>query len=226
MIRFIVARDRKMSNRNNHRRGNASRGKKAVGATSLLTAIGYVLGVAILLFVILPIGGRFFGLTLGGTAEAATSIDRGFADLVAKAESLEKPGDSVEHALTVDNGFYLVSFNKGETRTREKGDKGEGRAIKPPECSGATCFCVCIDETCTRIEAEKNMGRDCRPFYQYNAIIAQEDIKGNYGGKQANPSNKFNDNTEGYYLFVRGDRDDNTVSVKLLNENNNIYIGK
>ncbi len=214
-----------MPKRKKSRIAKASGNRKAVGATSIFTAIGYVLGVFILL-TILQIGGRFVGLTLVGTAEAATSIDRGFADLVTKAESLEKPEESVDHALTVDKGFYLVSFNKGEARAREKGDSGEGRAIKPPECSGATCFCICIDETCTKIEAEKNRGRDCRPLYQYNAIIAQKDIKGNYGGKQANPDNKYHDNTEGYYLFVRGDRDDNTVSVKLLNKNSNLYIGK
>jgi hypothetical protein len=78
--------------------------KKAIGATSLLTVIGYVLGVTILLFVILPVGGRFLGLTVGGTAHAATSIDGGFARLMEVIEQAEKlgPGTALVETLTVD----------------------------------------------------------------------------------------------------------------------------
>ena len=194
-----------------------------MGPSSLLTAIGYVLGV-ILLFLILQIGGNYLGLTIGGTAEAATAIDKGFADLIKKAEELEndKP---VDFALTVDKDFFLVSFNKGEPKN--------GNAVSPPECNSVSCFCVCIDDKCEDIDVQKNRGRDCRPVYQYNAIIAEggdnfkcsDDSKCNRGSKH--PSYKYVDESgsesDGYYFYIRGEK---TFSAKLRKSGSNLYLGQ
>ena len=196
--------------------------RKAVGATSLLTGIGYVLGVTILLFVILPLGGRYLGLTVGGTAHAATSIDGGFARLIEKAEELG-PGEAVPETLTVDKDFYLVSFNQGEQKN--------GEAISPPECFAASCLCVCVDDKCEKIDPEKNKGRDCRPFFQYKAIIAHENLKnqGNSGGIQTNNYVNLDGRSEskGYYFYVRGEK---TLSLELTHidmggGNTNLYLG-
>lgn len=149
--------------------------KRAISAVTLLTSIGWVLGALVVLFVILPIGGRFFGLTIGGTAEAATSIDGGFARLVRQIESLPT-GGSAEEALTVDKGFWLVSFNKAPDVTTEK-------ATSPPDCNGITCMCVCIDDKCQKIDVDRNRGRDCRPFYDYDRIEVSGKIDDNDDGK-------------------------------------------
>lgn len=198
--------------------------RRGVGPSSLLTAIGYVLGV-ILLFLILQIGGGYLGLTIGGTAEAATAIDKGFADLIKKAEELVADKPAVDAGLTVDKDFFLISFNKGEPKN--------GKAVSPPECNGVSCFCVCIDDKCEDIDVQRSRGRDCRPVYQYNAIIAEgganfkcnDGSKCNLGGKH--PSYKYVDESggksDGYYFYIKGEK---TFSVKLRKSSSNLYLGQ
>lgn len=197
--------------------------RKAMTATSLLVLIGYVLAVMILLFVILPIGGEFFGLTIGGTAEAANSIDASFNRLMKQiaALELEPEGTQRTEGITVDKDFYLVSFNKGETKN--------GKASKPPECSGAACLCVCINDDCTKIDVNNNRGRDCRklPNYNYNAIIAQQGIDGNSGTQQVKKENTYLDGSSGFYFYVKGFKTLLiTLQKKTINSVTNLYIGK
>lgn len=199
--------------------------KTGTADTGLMTAIGAVLAILIIWWVILPAGAGFFGLTLGRTAAAATSIDNGFSNLIKKVDMLEnaEAGTVIDHAFTVDHGFFVVSFNDRETRN--------GVAVKPPECEGATCLCVCIDETCQSLDIKRGRGRDCRPLYGYKAVIAQFGINNNNGGEQVDSANEYVSldgiRTTGYYFFVVGSKDagESTVAVKLHKGNDNLYLG-
>ncbi|MBI2141356.1 hypothetical protein HYU16_02935 [Candidatus Woesearchaeota archaeon] len=205
--------------------GRMRKNKRGAAPTSLLMAIGYALGF-ILFVLILQIAGGKVGLTIGGTAEAATAIDRGFADLTKKAEELEDSKPPVDFALTVDKDFFLVSFNKAP-------DVKNGNAVSPPECNGVSCLCVCIDDKCEDIDVQKNRGRDCRPIYQYNAIIAEGDdsfkcndgSECNRGGKHT--SYKYVDESgsvsDGYYFYIKGEK---TFSAKIRKSSSNLYIGQ
>lgn len=161
--------------------------RKAMAPTSILSAFGVVAAVFLLLFVILPVVGGWLGLTVGGTAQAANSIDGGFARLIRQIETLEE-GKEAPVALTVDEDFWLVSFNKGEAKV--------GNAISSPECGGRTCVCVCIDDTCGKIDIDRNRGRDCRALFDYDAIKVNG-VAGNSGGD---------------HFYVKGEK---TISVML-----------
>ncbi len=200
--------------------------KSGMAGTSLMTAIGAVLAVMIILRVILPAGADFLGLSVGKTAAAATSIDNGFSNLIQKVDMLESSNAStvIDHAFTVDKGFFVVSFNDRETRN--------GAAVKPPECEGATCLCVCIDEACQSLDIKRSRGRDCRPLYGYKAVIAQSGIRNNKGGEQVDSANEYVSpdgiRTTGFYFFVAGSKnaEESTVAVKLHKGDNNLYFGK
>lgn len=179
-------------------------GRKAdISPTVIFSAAGWVIAALIVVLLILPIGGRWLGVGGGGKAEAAaTSIDRGFADLVTKLELLgtETADGSIvnglDHTFSIDNGFFLVSFNRG--------GKLNGKAISPPECSAQACLCVCIDDKCEAIDVQRNRGRDCKIFYEYSAI--KTEITGNSGGDQ---------------LYIKGLK---TVSVKLEKKSDVLYM--
>ena len=199
-----------------------SKNRKAMMATGFLAFIGYVLGAMILFYVILPVGGKFLHLRTG-TAYADTLTDSGFSRLIRQLDTVGA-GTPVKEDLTISKGDYLVSFNKEGTRN--------GKAIKPPECGGSACLCICINDDCTKIDVDRNRGRDCRPLYKYDAIIAQGGIDGNSGSNQPN---KYLDGSPGFYLYVKGFK---TISVMLQEKTienkigdkivsvTNLYIGK
>ncbi|MBI2580768.1 hypothetical protein HYV85_03070 [Candidatus Woesearchaeota archaeon] len=188
------------------------KGKRAAGDVVSLGAARLVLAVALILIVILPFFSDIIGLPFGG-AKNAYAFDNGFARLVRCAEELAKP-DSVpcDVSFTIDDNFYLVAFNMQETTT--------GKATKPPECNGIACFCVCPDDKCQKIDADKNRGRDCKPVVGYEYIVAQKDIKGNSGGKQIV---SYTGEPEGRYFYVEGEK---TIHVRLQKQDTNLYIGK
>lgn len=194
------------------------RNRKGSSDVTILSGGRFLMAAALVILVIFPFfGKRLFGF-IGGTGENAYSIDKGFADLITKVKGIQDGGSvAVPHPFTVDDGFYLVSFNYAENTN--------GKATKPPDCNGIACFCVCTDEKCAKIDATKNRGRDCRPLPGYIAIIAQNGIKGNDGQKQAN---NYIDGNTGYYFYVKGEK---TVAVNLKRENLEsggigLYIGK
>ena len=191
-----------------------SKNRKAMTATSLVAIFGFVLGVYIIWKLILPVGGGFLGLG-ASKAYAADLTDSSFSRLIRHIDTI-KEGTPVSEDLTIGKGDYLVSFNKGETRN--------GKAIKPPECSGSACLCICINDDCTKIDVNNNRGRDCRPLFKYDAIVAQDGIVGNSGSKQ---SNNYLDGSPGFYFYVKGFK---TLSVKLQEKTvggvTNLYIGK
>ena len=184
-----------------------------MAATSMLALIGYVLGALILLFLILPVGGRFLGIG-ASKANAAALTDSSFSRLIRQLDTVGA-GTPVKEDLTIGKGDYLVSFNKGETRN--------GKAIKPPECGAPACLCICINDDCTKIDVNSNRGRDCRPLFKYDAIVVQDGIGGNSGAKQ---SNNYLDGSPGFYLYVKGFK---TFSVMLQEKKvgalTNLYIG-
>ena len=200
-----------------------SKNRKAMTATSLLALIGYVLGATILLFLILPVGRGFFHLGTD-TAYADTLTDSGFSRLIRQLDTVGA-GTPVKEDLTISKGDYLVSFNKAL-------DAKNGKAVRPPECGGSACLCICINDDCTKIDVDSNRGRDCRSLYKYDAIVAQDGIGGNSGAKQ---SNNYLDGSPGFYLYVKGFK---TLSVVLQEKTvekkigdkivsvTNLYIGK
>lgn len=194
------------------------KGKRAVGDVVALGAGRLVLAVALIVIVLLPFFGDILGLPFGG-AKAAYAFDNGFARLVRCAEELpgKAAGEICDVSFTIDDSFYLVAFNFKETTT--------GKATKPPECNGIACFCVCPEDKCQKIDADKNRGRDCKPLTDYGNIIAQSGIKGNSGGKQAASYiiNQNGDSEEGRYFYVEGEK---TIHVRLKKEGKNLYIGK
>lgn len=197
------------------------RNRKGSADTLILTGVRFALGAAFVILVIFPFFGKRLVSFVGGSEANAYSIDKGFADLMTKVNCLQDetcdPADKsgIPHLFSVDNGFYLVGFNFVENTN--------GNAIKPPDCSGKACFCVCTDHTCQKIDAAKSRGRDCRPLPGYNAVVAQKDIKGNDGEKQPD-TNKFIDGNEGYYFYIKGM---NTVEIRLQRgANGNLYIRK
>ncbi|MBI2143633.1 hypothetical protein HYU17_00585 [Candidatus Woesearchaeota archaeon] len=173
--------------------------KGAITPTVIFSAAGWVIAAMIVAFVILPIGGRMFGLTVGGTTANAYSVDRGFADMMSKIDMLgtqieDENGNMVTannlpHSFSVDKGLFLMSFNRNQ--------KINNGAESPPECNGQSCLCVCIDEGCLKIDAEHNRGRDCKLFYEYSAITAV---------------NVMDDTPNDNQLYVRGLK---TLSVRL-----------
>ncbi len=191
---------------------------KAMTATSLLTLIGYVLGAYIVIFVILPIGGGFFGLTIGGTAEAASSTDGSFFRLLKQIDALKPPkpeGTQLEETITVDKKLYLVGFNRGATNS--------GKALRPPECGAAACLCVCVNDDCTETDVDNNRGRDCRKLPEYNAIVAQQGVS----SSEVKQATSYVDNSPGFYLYIKGFK---TLSLalqkKIVGSDTNLYIGK
>ena len=190
------------------------RNKKASSDVMLLSGGRFLFAAAFVLLVIFPFfGKRLFGF-IGGTGENAYSIDKGFADLITKVHDLKDGGAAVvPHPFTVDDGFYLVSFNlDGNTK---------GKATKPPDCNGIACFCVCTDQTCQKIDASKNRGRDCRPLPGYTVIVAQEGIGGNDGAIQSNE--KYASGEYSRYFYVKGEK---TVAVNLKRTGSVLYIGQ
>lgn len=145
--------------------------KASIAPTAFFSAAGLVLSALVIVSIVLPM---FISIPLGGTAKHANSIDSGFAGLIQKADS--SIGVQVSHALTVDKGFYLVSFNRGGTRN--------GEALSPPECGAQTCFCVCVSSDCQKIDINNNKARDCRPLRGYSAVSVSGNIEGNKGGGQ------------------------------------------
>lgn len=202
--RFTAARRGKMPNFRLIRR------RKAVGDVSILQVIGLLLALSVLVFIILPLGGRLLGLT-GGKAEAA-SLVRGLDNLMLKVEQL-KEGGGVPHSLTVDDGFFLVSFNQGENTN--------WKAKRSVECGTAACLCACIDDKCEKI-SESKKGRDCRPLFGYNAVIAQDGIKGNEG-KPQKEENKYLGTSQGFYFYAEGEK---TFSLMVTKKSNNLNLGK
>ena len=163
-----------------------SRNRKASSDVTILSGGRFLLAGAFIILVIFPFFGHRLLSFVGGSGTNANSIDHGFADLITKISSLGD-GDVVPHTLSVDDGFYLVSFNLA--------DNTNGKAIKPPDCNGIACLCVCTDPTCQKIDTSKNRGLDCKPLPDYQLIVAS--ITGNEGGNQ---------------LYIKGLK---TVSMKL-----------
>ena len=188
--------------------------RKAMTATSLITMFGYVMGVTLVLL-ILWLGGGFFGLIR--TAEAATTVDGGFFRMVQKIDLLKSEPQStqIKEGITVDKNLFLVGFNSGLTRS--------GKALKPPECGGAACLCICVNDDCTKIDVNNNRGRDCRKLPEYNAIVAQKGVSSNEV-KQATP---YVGSPDGYYFYIKGAETlVLTLQIKTVGPDTNLYIGK
>ncbi len=145
-----------------NRHNKPSQVKKASADTTLLAGGGAIIGIIIVLFVIIPVAKGFLGLAGGTNA----GLDKGFSDLIAKIEMLEE-GMNIMHVFTVDKGYYyVVGFDAGNNPVNT--------AIKPPECEGKACFCVCIDEKCEKsADTKSNRGRDCRILEDYDKIVAE-----------------------------------------------------
>ncbi len=189
------------------------KGKRAVGDVVALGAGRLVLAIGVVIFTWMFFG-DILNLPFGGGAKTAYAFDNGFARLVRCAEELpgKAAGEICDVSFTIDDSFYLVAFNFKETTT--------GKATKPPECNGIACFCVCPEDKCQKIDADKNRGRDCKPLTDYGNIIAQSGIKGNSGGKQAA---SYIGGEEGRYFYIEGEK---TIHVRLKKEGKNLYIGK
>ncbi|MBI2175829.1 hypothetical protein HYU40_00580 [Candidatus Woesearchaeota archaeon] len=190
-------------------RHKITRNRKGSSDVTILSGGRFLLAAAFIIFIIFPFfGKRLFGF-IGGTGANAYSIDKGFADLITKVKDLQEGGETVPHPFTVDDGFYLVSFNYVEPTN--------GKATKPPDCNGIACFCVCTEPTCLKLDVKNNKGRDCRPLPGYSAIVAQKGIKGNDGQRQVNT---YSDDNEGYYFYVKGEK---TVAVNLRRRISSLY---
>lgn len=184
-----------------------------MAATSILTLIGYVLGIMAILFIVLPATGRFLHLRIGGAAANANSVDGSMARLIKQVEGLQTPTDAPVEALTIDSGYYLVSFNNGQDKN--------GKAVRPSECNGA-CICACIDETCTKINIDQNKARDCRSL-QFEAIVVQDRVDDNKGAQQ-----KVDYLTgPGYYMNIKGFTTfEVIIEKKDVGGKTNLYLGR
>ena len=196
--------------------------RRAMTGTSLLTLIGYVLGAYLLLFVILPIGGGFFGLTVGKTAEAASPTDGGFSRLMKQIGELKPPepeGTQLAETITVDKKLYFVGFNNGDPKSVT--------ALRPPECGAAACLCVCVNDDCTETDVDNNRGRDCKKLLGYDAIVAQQGVSSD----EVKQATNYVDGSDGFFFYIKGFKTLSlTVQKKTVgpdtNRVTNLYIGK
>lgn len=190
-------------------RRKITRNRKGSSDVTILSGGRFLLAAAFVILIIFPFFGKRLLGFIGGTGANAYSIDKGFADLITKAQALKDGEVAVPHSFTVDDGFYLVSFNYAENTN--------GKATKPPDCDGMACFCVCTEPTCQKLDVKNNRGRDCRSLSSYQAIVAQKNIKGNVWNAQPSTNKYFkgvDDVTgeEGGYFYVKGLK---TMNIKL-----------
>src|SRR3989338_3244709 len=189
-------------------------GKRAAGDVVMLHAGTLVLSLALVILVMLPFFGDIFGLSFGRSGKAAYSLDNGFARLIRCTEDIAgKPdGTPCYVAFTVDDGFFVVAFDTAVLPSL--------KATRPPDCNNMACVCICTDKKCEKIEAEKNKGRNCRPLYDYDYVVAESGIKGNDGG--VHPES-YEDGKPGRHFHVEGEK---TIAVRLQRKAGNLYIGK
>ena len=194
-------------------RRKITRNTKGSSDVTILSGGRFLLAAAFIILIIFPFFGKRLLGFMGGSEANAWSIDKGFADLITKVNSLSGTNsEAIPHSFSVDDGFYLVSFNHAENTN--------GKATKPPDCNGIACLCICTDAKCEKIDATKNRGRDCRSLPGYQAIVAQEGIKGNDG--EAQPKEYISGDYNRYF-YVKGLK---TVEIKLTRSGDNLHIGK